>query len=89
MEGELFRKQFLQVVNMAQSKCTGDCLKCPYPQQMYCAAQHGHAIMTYMPAIIERLERLEKTLSGFTCQDIINPLKDNAQKDPGAENRGS
>jgi hypothetical protein len=45
--------------------------------------------MTYMPAIIERLERLEKTLSGFTCQDIINPLKDNAQKDPGAENRGS
>lgn len=70
---------------MAQT-CTGDCLKCSFQQQTYCAAQHGHAIMTYMPAIIERLDRLE---AKFGPTDIINPLKeDKAQKGPGAENRG-
>ena len=69
---------------MAQS-CTGDCLKCSFQQQTYCAAQHGHAIMTYMPAIIEKLDAV---LSRFGQADIINPLKeDKAQKSSGAESR--
>ena len=66
--------------------CTDDCLKCSFQQQIYCAAQHGHVLMSFMPAIIERLDRLE---SKFGQTDIINPLKeDKAQKGPGAENRG-
>ena len=70
---------------MAQT-CTGDCMKCSFQQQIYCAAQHGHAIMSFMPAIVERLDRLE---AKFGQTDIINPLKeDKAQKGPGAENRG-
>ena len=67
------------------NKCTGECIKCSFQQQTYCAAQHGHAIMTYMPAIIERLDRL---VSKFGAGDIFNPLKEEAQKSPGAENRG-
>lgn len=74
---------------MPEKKCTGDCLACSFQQQVYCAAQHGHAIMAFMPAIIERLDRLDSALSGFSHQEIINPLKDNAQKDSGAENRES
>ena len=65
-------------------KCTGECIKCSFQQQTYCAAQHGHAIMTYMPAIIERLDRLE---SKFGQAEIFNPLKEEAQKTSGAENR--
>ena len=69
---------------MAQS-CTGECLKCSFQQQTYCAAQHGHAIMTYMPAIIEKLDTL---LNRFGQAEIINPLKeDKAQKGSGAESR--
>ena len=72
---------------MEEKKCTGNCIACSFQQQTYCAAQHGHAIMTYMPAIIERLERLE---SKFVPADIINPLKeDKAQSEAGAENRAS
>ena len=70
---------------MAQT-CTVDCLKCSFQQQIYCAAQHGHAIMSFMPAIVERLDRLE---AKFGQADIINPWKeDKAQNGPGAENRG-
>lgn len=69
---------------MAQT-CTGDCLKCSFQQQTYCAAQYGHAIMDFMPAIIERLDRID---AKFGQTDIINPLKvDKAQKGSGAENR--
>jgi len=72
---------------MAEKQCTGDCLKCSLQQQVYCAAQHGHAIMGYMPVLLERIEALTSALSGFAPQEIINPLKDNAQIDSGAENR--
>ena len=69
---------------MAQS-CTGDCLKCSFQQQIYCAAQHGHAIMSFMPAIMKRLDMLN---SKFGKADIFNPLvKEEAQKISGAENR--
>ena len=27
-------------------KCSGECIKCSFQQQIYCAAQHGHAIMS-------------------------------------------
>ena len=76
---------------MEEKRCTGDCLKCSFQQQVYCAAQHGHAIMTFLPGIIERLDRIENEMAKFGQADIINPLKkeDEAQKDPGAENRGS
>ena len=71
---------------MPEKKCTGECIKCSFQQQTYCAAQYGHAIMQFMPAIIERLDRLE---SKFGQADIFNPLKEDvAQKGPGAENRG-
>ena len=72
---------------MAQS-CTGDCLKCSFQQQIYCAAQYGHAIMTYMPAIIERLDVMGNVLANFGQTEVINPLKeDKAQKGSGADNR--
>ena len=71
---------------MPEKKCTGECIKCSFQQQIYCAAQHGHAIMAVMPAIIERLDRLE---ARFGPAALLNPLKDDgAQNDPGAENRG-
>ena len=70
---------------MTDKKCTGECIKCNFQQQVYCAAQHGHAIMAVMPAIIERLDRLE---SKFGRADIFNPLaKEEAQNGFGAENR--
>lgn len=73
-------------------KCTGDCLKCSFQQQVYCAAQHGHAIMALMPGIIERLERIEHTFPSMG--EVFNPLsveekKEEAQNDSGAENRES
>lgn len=74
---------------MPEKKCTGDCLKCSLQQQVYCAAQHGHAIMEFMPAIIARLDSIAASVPNFAPQEIINPLKDNAQKDSGAENRES
>ena len=71
---------------MAQSSCTGDCLKCSFQQQTYCAAQYGHAIMAVMPAIIERLDMLN---ARFGRADIFNPLvKEEAQKGSGADNKG-
>lgn len=71
---------------MPEKKCTGECIRCTFQQQVYCAAQHGHAIMAFMPAIIERLDRLD---AKFGQADIFNPLKDGgAQKVPGADNRG-
>lgn len=76
---------------MADKVCSGDCLKCSFQQQVYCAAQHGHAIMTIMPILISRLERIEAGISGIAPNDneMINPLKIDAQKGSGAENRES
>ncbi len=66
-------------------KCTGDCIKCSFQQQTYCAAQRGYAIMTYMPAIIERLDKIEADLPRFAPDGVFNPME--AQKTSGAENR--
>ena len=72
---------------MPEKRCTGDCLKCSLQQQMYCAAQRTYAIMGLMPQLNERLDSVEKALSSFTQNEVFNPLKDDAQKDSGAENR--
>ena len=67
------------------NKCTGECIRCSFQQQTYCAAQYGHAIMAVMPAIIERLDMLN---AKFGQAEIFNPLKeDGAQKTSGANSR--
>ena len=68
---------------MAESKCTGDCLKCSFQQQTYCAAQRTYALMTYIPAMLEKLERLDEKFGGA----LFNPMEEKAQKSSGAENR--
>jgi len=74
---------------MAENTCTGDCIKCSFQQQTYCAAQHGHAIMNNQRAIVERLDRLEQALTSLAGpRPLINPMEDKAQEDPGADNRG-
>ena len=67
-------------------KCTGECLKCSFQQQVYCSAQRTYAIMNNQEAIVNRLDIIEDMLSGFEGKDII-PLEDNAQNGSGAENR--
>ena len=71
---------------MAENKCTGDCLRCSFQQQMYCSAQRTYAILNNQESIVNRLDILEDMLSRFDAKDII-PLEDNAQKGSGAENR--
>lgn len=73
---------------MAEKVCSGDCLRCSFQQQVYCAAQHGHAIMAVMPVLVARLDRIEAALAGFAPkEEIINPLGIEAQKGSGADNR--
>ena len=74
---------------MAENTCTGECIKCNFQQQVYCAAQHGHAIMLNQKAIVERLDRIDQSLAALAVpQGLINPMEDNAQESPGADNRG-
>lgn len=65
---------------MAENKCTGDCLKCSFQQQVYCAAQRTYAMMENQRAIVERLDRLEARLA-----ETPVPLISIAQKGDGAE----
>ena len=75
---------------MEERKCTGNCIACSFQQQVYCAAQHGHAVMALFPAVFERLDRMEAALAKFANRtEIINPLEDEAQSEVGAENRAS
>lgn len=59
---------------MAEKKCTGDCIGCSFQQQIYCAAQHGHALMSFMPGIIARLDKLEAAFANNAAEGLINPL---------------
>lgn len=70
---------------MAQS-CTGDCLKCSFQQQTYCAAQRTYGIMKNQEAIVARLESIEAKLSAPAPASMINVLE--APKGPGADNDG-
>lgn len=74
---------------MAENKCTGDCLKCSFQQQVYCAAQRSYAIMENQRAIVDRLDRIAESVGSITTgNNIINPLEDNKAQNPGgAENR--
>ena len=58
-------------------------------QQIYCAAQHGHAIMNNQRTIIAHLERVEGALAALSVPAaLINPLEERpAQEGAGAENR--
>ena len=62
---------------MAQT-CTGDCLKCSFQQQTYCAAQRTYGIMKNQEAIVARLDAIDARLSAFDA-GAVNPLEDNAQ----------
>ena len=72
---------------MAQNTCTGECIKCSFQQQIYCAAQHGHAIMNNQKAIVERLDRMETEIATISRPgSLINPLDEGyAQRADGAE----
>ena len=71
---------------MAENTCSGECIKCSFQQQIYCAAQHGHAIMNNQRAIIARLDRIEASIG--RPAELINPLEETkAQEGAGAENR--
>ena len=78
---------------MEEKRCTGDCIRCSFQQQVYCAAQHGHAILAVMPRLVDQLDRIEGALAAFgrpASVGIINPLVKEgkqAQHDAGAENR--
>lgn len=70
---------------MAAQSCTGDCLKCSFQQQTYCAAQRTYGIMKNQESIVAMLNALDAKLSAFTPGNVFNPMEDNAQKDSGAE----
>ena len=72
---------------MPEKKCTGECLKCTFQQQVYCSAQRTYAIMLNQEAIVARLDRLEGILSRFDSPATFNPLEDKAQSGAGADNR--
>ena len=72
---------------MTEKTCSGDCLQCGMPQQIYCAAQRTYALMDSYGKLMERMDRMESMMSRFSG-DIINPMKANtAQIGFGAENR--
>lgn len=71
---------------MAQT-CSGDCLKCSFQQQTYCAAQRSYGIMKNQEAIVARLDAITAALAAFSPGQMINLLEDSAQKGSGAENR--
>ena len=71
---------------MAQT-CTGDCLKCNFQQQTYCAAQRSYGIMKNQETIVALLNNIAEKLTALDAGQMINLLEDNTQKDSGVENR--
>lgn len=65
---------------MTEKQCTGDCLKCSFQQQIYCSSQRTFQMMKNQEAIYNKLEALEKVLSG----ESLIPM--DAQEGRGAEN---
>lgn len=72
---------------MAEKQCTGECLKCSFQQQVYCAAQRSYAMMENQRAIVERLDRIAEAVGSITANSNVIPLEDKAQIPGGAENR--
>ena len=71
---------------MAES-CTGNCLKCSFQQQTYCAAQRTYGLMKNQEAIVARLDALAEKLNMLDSGQMINLLEDNTQIGSGVENR--
>ena len=74
---------------MATQTCTGDCLKCSFQQQTYCAAQRSYGLMKNQEAIVALIKDLDAKLVSFVGPAQINVLENNAQNGSGAENRES
>ena len=72
---------------MAENKCTGDCLKCSFQQQVYCAAQRTYGLMENQRNIVERLEHIEAAIRSLTDNNLIPLKEDIAQISGGADNR--
>ena len=70
-------------------KCTGDCIKCSFQQQVYCSAQRTYGMMKNQEAIVGRLDRIEESLGGFSAKPEISLNEDNAPIAPGADNVGA
>lgn len=68
---------------MAENKCTGDCLRCTFQQQVYCAAQRTYALLENQRAIVERLDRMDARLAETSSVPLIKI----AHQGDGAENR--
>lgn len=69
---------------MANNSCTGDCLKCSFQQQVYCAAQRSYAMMENQRTIVERLDRIETSVADLTAKNgIINPFEEEKAQIPG------
>ena len=69
---------------MADKTCTGDCLRCPMQQQIYCSSQRTYAMMENQRSFEARLERIERSLDRLANTESLIPL-DNAQSAGGAE----
>ena len=72
---------------MADRQCTGECLKCSFQQQVYCAAQRTYGIMENQRNIVSRLEHIEAAIQSLTSNDLIPLKEDKAQSSGGADNR--
>ena len=76
--------------------CTGDCLKCSFQQQTYCAAQRTYqqmkneeVLFSHIANIEEAIAALQMAFNKFGDGQLINPFKieDKAQDGGGADNR--
>ena len=70
-----------------EGKCTGDCLKCSFQQQVYCSAQRTYGILENQRNVVERLERIEAAIRSLTGNEIVPLKEDTAQIPGGADNR--
>ena len=66
--------------NQNTFKCSGDCLKCSFQQRVYCSSQMSRnaidmlvAVLDNQKSILERLERVEKSIQSKD-EEIINPM---------------
>ena len=68
--------------------CTGDCIKCGFQQQTYCAAQRCYYLMDAVRGLADRLGRIEGALAALAAPGEIIAASAEAQTGPGAENSG-
>ena len=78
--------------------CDGNCLRCSFQQQNYCAAQRTYQLMKNEEVLFAHLKEIEEELTALSAavkkfegsEPIINPLQKiegKAQDGGGAENR--